>query len=63
MGEEEDKESRASDMEDEVPVCCFAFEVICCPQRYWNISKRPGEEDYADPPKEEGEESEKKEDK
>lgn len=47
----------------QVPVCCFAFEVICCPQRYWNISKRPGEDDYADPPKEDGEEDKSEEKK
>lgn len=37
------EEDRVSEMEDELPVCCFAFDLICCPQRYWNISKRPGE--------------------
>ena len=52
------EDDRISEMEDELPVCCFAFDLICCPQRYWNISKRPGEE----PEVEEKEEEEKKED-
>ena len=51
------EDDRISEMEDELPVCCFAFDLICCPQRYWNISKRPGQEDEV----EEKEDEEKKE--
>ena len=60
---EEKEEDRASEMEDEVPICCFAFDLICCPQKYWNISKRAGEDDYADPPENEGDEEKKEEKK
>ena len=60
----EDKEDdRVSEMEEEVPICCFAFELICCPQKYWNISKRPGEVSESDDKSEDGKEEEDKEEK
>ena len=56
---DEVEDDNISEMEDELPVCCFAFDLICCPQRYWSISKRPGEEEE-EVAEEEGKEGEEK---
>ena len=52
-----------SEMEDELPICCFAFDLICCPQRYWNISKRPDQVGDSQEKKVEGEMAEEKDKK
>ena len=51
----ENKDDNVSEMEDEIPVCCFAFEVICCPQRYWKTTK-PSTDDASEGEKKEEEE-------
>ena len=56
------EDDRISEMEDEVPICCFAFDLICCPQKYWNITTKPVPDDGSGDKKEDGEED-KKEDK
>lgn len=54
------EDDNISEMEDELPVCCFAFELICCPQKYWNVT---GKESDAVTEEKEGEKEEDKEEK